>query len=230
MVNQECKVRPQIVNLNRDGPVLFPFSIKTSKYSGSCNNINNPYAKLCVPDFIRNFNVKVFNLMSRSNETRHTEWHETCECKCRLDVSNCNNKERWNYNKGTCECKEQIDKGACDKESILKPSNCKCECDKTCHTGEYLDYENCKCRKQLVDKLVEECTENIDKAKIAGMALFERENECVCPYTICVVLAVIVLTISIGIGAYFAYKYMNRNRETGARSFWLSNNTSLLTL
>ena len=230
MANQECKVRPQIVNLNRDGPVLFPFSIKTSKCSGSCNNINNPYAKLCVPDFIRNFNVKVFNLMSRSNETRHTEWHETCECKCRLDVSNCNNKERWNYNKGTCECKEQIDKGACDKESILKPSNCKCECDKTCHTGEYLDYENCKCRKQLVDKLVEECTENIDKAKFAGMALFDRENECVCPYTICVVLAVIVLTISIGIGAYFAYKYMNRNRETGARSFWLSNNTSLLTL
>ena len=204
MANQECKARPQIVNLNRDEPVLFPFSIKTSKCSGSCNNINNPYAKLCVPDVIRNFNVKVFNLMSRSNETRHTEWHKTCKSKCRLDVSNCNNKQRWNDNKGTCECKELIDKGVCDKESILKPSNCKCECDKTCHTGEYLDYEKCKCRKQLVDKLVEECTENIDKAKIAGMALFEHENECVCPYTTCVVLAVIVLTISIGIGAYFA--------------------------
>ena len=204
MANQECKVRPQIVNLNRDEPVLFPFSIKASKCSGSCNNISNPYAKLCVPDVIRNFNVKVFNLMSRSNETRHTEWHKTCKSKCRLYVSNCNNEQRWNDNKGTCECKELIDKGVCDKESILKPSNCKCECDKTCHTGEYLDYENCKCRKQLVDKLVEECTENIDKAKIAGMALFEHENECVCPYTICVVLAVIVLTISIGIGAYFA--------------------------
>ena len=63
-------------------------------------------------------------------------------------------------------------------------------------------------RKSLVDKLVErssaeECTENIDEVKIAN------ENECVCSYTICVVLAVIALTISIGIGAYFAYKYMN---------------------
>ena len=55
--NQECKVRPQIVNVNGDDPVFFPFSIKTSKCSGSCNNINNPSAKLCVPDVVRNLNV-----------------------------------------------------------------------------------------------------------------------------------------------------------------------------
>ena len=46
------------------------------------------------------------------------------------------------------------------------------------------------------------------------MALFEDENECVCSYTICVVLAVIFLTIRTGIAAYFAYKYMNRNKKT----------------
>ena len=45
--NQECKVRPQIVNVNSDEPVFYPFSIETSKCSGSCNNINNLYAKLC---------------------------------------------------------------------------------------------------------------------------------------------------------------------------------------
>ena len=71
MNSQECKVRPQIVNLDRDEPVFFPFIIKTSKCSGSCNNINNPYAKLCVPDVVKNLNVKVFNVMSRTNETRH---------------------------------------------------------------------------------------------------------------------------------------------------------------
>ena len=59
---------------------FFPFSIKKNKYSGSCNNINNPYAKLCVADVVKNLNVKVFNLMSRTNETRHIEWHETCKC------------------------------------------------------------------------------------------------------------------------------------------------------
>ena len=71
MNNQECKVRPQIVNVNGDDPVFFPFSIKTSKCSGSCNNINDPSAKLYVSDVVKNLNVKVFNLMSRTNEIRH---------------------------------------------------------------------------------------------------------------------------------------------------------------
>ena len=75
MNNQECKVRPHIVNLNWDEPVFFPFNIKTSKYSGRCNNINNPYAKLCVPDVAKTLNVKMFNLMSRTNETRHIKWN-----------------------------------------------------------------------------------------------------------------------------------------------------------
>ena len=49
MNNQECKVRPEIVNVNSDELVFYPFSIKTTKCSGSCNNINDPYAKMCVP-------------------------------------------------------------------------------------------------------------------------------------------------------------------------------------
>ena len=71
MNNQECRVRPQIINVNSKEPMLFPFSIKTSKCSGSCNYINNPYAKLGVLNVVKNLNVKVFNLMSRTNETRH---------------------------------------------------------------------------------------------------------------------------------------------------------------
>ena len=67
-----------------------------NKCSGSCNNINDPYAKSCVPDVVKNISIKVFNLMSRTNETRHIEWHETCKYKCRLDASVCNNKQRWN--------------------------------------------------------------------------------------------------------------------------------------
>ena len=50
-----------------------------------------------------------------------------------------------------------IDKGVCDKGFICNPSNCECECDKSCDVGAYLDYENCKLRKRLVDKLVEVC-------------------------------------------------------------------------
>ena len=56
---------------------------KTSKCSGSCNNINDPYAKICVSDVVKNLNVKVFNPISRTNETRHIKWHETCKCESR---------------------------------------------------------------------------------------------------------------------------------------------------
>ena len=55
MNNQEYNVRPQIVNVTSEEPVFFPFSIKTSKCSGSCNNINDPYGKLCVPDVVKKF-------------------------------------------------------------------------------------------------------------------------------------------------------------------------------
>ena len=93
MKNQECKIRPEIINVNSNEPIFYPFSIKTNKCSSSCNNINNPFAKICVPDVMKDLNVKVFNLMSRTNETRHIKWHETCKCKCRLDASVCNNKQ-----------------------------------------------------------------------------------------------------------------------------------------
>ena len=66
MNHQECKVRPEIINVNSNEPVFYPFSIKTSKCSGCCNNINNPYAKICFPDVIKDLNV-VFNLTSRTN-------------------------------------------------------------------------------------------------------------------------------------------------------------------
>ena len=93
MINQECKTRPQIVNVNSNNPIFYPFSIKISKCSGICNNINDPYSKICVPEIIKNLNIKVFNLMSRTNDTRFIEWHETCKCQCRLDAIACNNKQ-----------------------------------------------------------------------------------------------------------------------------------------
>ena len=83
--NQEGKVRPKIVNINSDDPIFYPCSIKTSKCSGNCNNINDPYARICTPYIVKNLNVKVFNLMTLTNETRHIKWHEKCKSICRLD-------------------------------------------------------------------------------------------------------------------------------------------------
>ena len=100
--------------------------------------------------------------MSRTNETRYTEWHKTCKCKCRLDASVCINKQRWNEDKCKCECKWLIDKGICNKRCIWDTSNCEHECDKSCNVKEYRE----KCRKSFIDKLVEECIENINEKEL----------------------------------------------------------------
>ena len=62
--NQEWKVRPEIVDVNSNESLFYAFSIKTSKYSGSWNNIHDTYTKLCIPDTVKNLNIKVFNLVS----------------------------------------------------------------------------------------------------------------------------------------------------------------------
>ena len=59
MKNQECKTRPQVFNINSNNPIFYPFSIDINTCSGNCNNINNPYAKVCVPNVIKDLNVKV---------------------------------------------------------------------------------------------------------------------------------------------------------------------------
>ena len=80
--------------------------------------------------------------------------------------------------------------------------------DKSCDIGEYLDYSKCKCRKKLVDKLIEECTESIDEVEITEItqAENERKNKC-SSCTLYIALFSIFFTISIGIAIYFAYFY-----------------------
>ena len=123
-----------------------------------------------------------------------------------LGANVCNNKQRWNKDKCRCECKE-LDKGMCDKGFIWNPSNCECECDKACDVGEYLDYEYCKCRKNLVAPLIEECTETVEEVLLAKITLAENENSQKCSsWTVYIVLFWIFFTINAGgIDAYFVY-------------------------
>ena len=87
MHNQKCRARSEVININSNEHSFYTYSISGISCSGSCNNINDPYAKLCVPDVVKNINLKVLNLMSRTSETRHIGWYETCMCKCTLNAS-----------------------------------------------------------------------------------------------------------------------------------------------
>ena len=77
-----------------------------------------------------------------------------------------------NNNKSRCENKELIDNWKCDKGFIWNPSNCECVCDQLFDVEDNLDHKNCKYRKRLIYKLVEECSENIDGNKMVIKDLF----------------------------------------------------------
>ena len=58
MKNHESKVRPEIISINSNNPMFYPFSVKINKCSSNCNNINDPYARICVPDVTKVFTLK----------------------------------------------------------------------------------------------------------------------------------------------------------------------------
>ena len=229
VVNQKCMSRCKILDINPHEPVFYPDSIKVNKCSGSCNNINDPFAKLCVPDITKNINVKVFNLMARINETRQTVWHETCKCICKLISAVCNSRQIWNEDKCRCECKEDlINKMVCDKGYIWNPSNCACECDKICDIGQYLDYKNCVCRKSIVDKLVEKCINVIDGDTMYNETLSINPNDCPSrtPY---VVLFIVFLSISVVISGVFVYFHWYKNKKLNLKNIINANSSKIET-
>ena len=83
--NKERTTRPKIKKINNNELVFYPCSIRVNKCSGSCNNIDDPNDKFCVPDVVKNINIKVFNLMQRINEARQIIW---CRCECKEDLIN----------------------------------------------------------------------------------------------------------------------------------------------
>ena len=165
VINQKCIPRPKILDVNEGvGEALFyRYNVQVNKCSGSCNTLDNPMAKLCVPNVIKGANMQVYNFLMRLDETRNVLWHESCKCVCKLNSSICNNKQIWNR----CDCNEDF-AGiiSCAKGYTLNPSICECQCDKWCKPGQYLDHKNCVCKNKLVGRLIEECTSVINETMI----------------------------------------------------------------
>ena len=162
--------------------------------------------------------------MSETNETRHIKWHKICKCTCRLDASVCNNKERWNEDKCRCECKELIDKGMCDKGFIWNLSNCECECDKSCDIREYLYYKNFMCRKKIIDKLIEECSENIDENKMLynetlNIISSSDNNKTFDSCIVYIVSFSVFLTINISMAIYVYFFLYLKNKPNTSHYF-----------
>ena len=98
VINQECKPRPKILDVNEGiGEALFyPYNVQVNKCSGICNTLDDSMARICVPNIIKNVNIKVCNFLMMLNETHNILWHESCKCVCLLNSSVCNSKQIWN--------------------------------------------------------------------------------------------------------------------------------------
>ena len=168
-VNQKFMPRPKILEVNEGvGEALFyPYNVLVNKCSGSCNTLENPGAKICVPNVIIRVNMQVYNFLRRLNETRNVLWHESCKCVCKLNSSVCNNKQIWNGDTCRCHCNEDFAVIInCAKGYTWNPSICECQCDKWCKTRQYLDHKNCVCKNKLIGRLIEECTIVINETMI----------------------------------------------------------------
>ena len=166
VVNQKCMSRPKMLDVNEgNGEALFyPYNVLVNKCSGSCNTLDNPMSKICVPKIIKNVNIKIYNLLIRLNETRNVLWHESCKCLCRLNSSVYNSKQIWNSD--TCRCDSNEDFAGiinCIEGYMWNPSPCECQCDIYCKPGQYLDHKNCVCKNKLIGRVIEECTSVINE-------------------------------------------------------------------
>ena len=79
VVNQKCMPRPKTLDVNEGvGEALFySYNVQVNKCSGSCNTLDNPITKLCVPNVIKGINMQVYKFLIRLNETRNVLWHES---------------------------------------------------------------------------------------------------------------------------------------------------------
>ena len=132
VVNQKCIPRPKILDVNEGvGEALFYlYNILVNKCIGSCNILDNPMAKLCVPNVIKRVNMQIYNVLMMLNESSNVLWHESCKCICKLNSSVCNNKQIWNGDTCRCDCNEDFTGIIhCTKGYAWNSSACECQCD-----------------------------------------------------------------------------------------------------
>ena len=215
LISRECMPRLKVFNVNEEiGEALFyPYNVLVNKCSGSCNTLDNPMSKICVPKIIKNVNMKVYNFLMRLNETRKVLWHKGCKCVCRLNSSVCKRKQIWNSDTCRCDCNEDF-AGIinCSKGYTWNPSTCQCQCDTWCKPGQYLDHKNCVCKNKLVGRIIEKCTSIIYKTMMNNDN-YDNDNNYYDVITyVFIGLFLIALVICFCVFAYFKWfkgKYTN---------------------
>ena len=213
VINRKYLPRPKILNVIEGvgEALLYPYNVLVNKCSGSCDTINNPMAKLCVPGIIKRVNIQVYNFLMMLNETRSVLWHKSCKCVCELNSSVCNNKQISNSDTCRCDCNEDFASIInCTKGYTWNPSTCECQCDTWCKPGQCLDHKNCICKNKLIVRVIEECTSIINETMINNKDNIDNDNTIT---NIFVVLFSIVMFILIVCFCVFTYFKRFKNKK-----------------
>ena len=169
--NQECKVRKVIID---NDYMTFPYKIGVDRFIGSCNDKDNPYFKVCLPDSIKNISVKSFDLLSKKNVLKNISFHQSCKCDCLLDEKVCNNLQKWNKDECRCECLKIKN---CDIGYSWNVNNCRCEMKKLAaliESKRFLETEECDVETDNI-KNVSECKAFLENKTIT---LIKKVKDC----------------------------------------------------
>ena len=126
--DQKCMTRPTLINLhpNKYSQEFHccPFAVKLDRCVGNCNTINDLSNREFVPNKTEDLSLSVFNMITRTNESKPLTKHISCKSKCRFDGKKCNSDQWWNNDQCRCDCKKSH---VCEKDYVWKPATCNCE-------------------------------------------------------------------------------------------------------
>ena len=202
--NQECSVKKVISD---NDYITFPYKIRVDKCVGSCNDVDNPYFKVCLPDFIKNVSVKVFDLISQKTVLRNVSSHKSCKCGCLLDKKVCNNKQKWNKDKCRCEC---LKVKKCGNGFSWNVVNCRCESKRFFKKAAALITEKA-CDIETDDIVQNKTITLISKNKMPKTFTKCNSIENCKPFVASAILFVCVSVTSNGIMVYFYCKSKNNS-------------------
>ena len=220
VINEKCMPRPKILAVNEgvDEALFYPYNVLVNKCSGSCNTLDNPMAKLCVPNVIKRVNMHFYNFLMMLNETCNVLWHESCKCVRKLNSSIYNNKQIWNGDTCRCDCNEDL-AGIINgtKGYTWDQSTCECQCDMWCKPGQYLDHKNCICKNKLIGRVIEKCTSVINETMMNNNN-YDNDNDydynTIIYDSIGVFLRAIICFCVFAYFKWFKYKYTNNSIYT----------------
>ena len=212
-VNKElCFARPNLIDLNPNQLHYYQFMVNLDRCFGSCITFNNPSGRICIPNKTENKNLNVFNMITRTNESRTLKKHISCNCRCKRDGKKCSVNQEWNNNKCHCECKNSITDCVCKSNYIWNTSTSDCEVAEYIENYAYMkSYDSVITYVEIivvVAKSYNNISENVEPVLLIKKTKYKMDHYIF--HTIVLVPISLLLLIIITINCYYIKHWLSK--------------------